>query len=113
MAGQQMTSPSDLLNSRVRKQLHQWLKTTLPPEEGDRLAYHLADLHAAFLNSARQLELIAELSANSPPAEIRRLLSGLAGELYDHIPTHLEGAREDLQPWITRLYEEAEESGDL
>lgn len=106
-------STSESQNAQVRKRLHEWLRTALPSGRGDELAYHLADLHTAFLNTARRLETLAETGATSPPAELRRLLSGLAGEIHEHIPAHLDGARLDLEPWIERLYEEAEARGEL
>jgi hypothetical protein len=97
----------------VRVRLHETLRRALPEAEGERLAYNLADLHAAFLNASRRIAELSQWGFDSPPAETRRVLSGLAGELYQHILPHLDAAREDLLPWISRLYDDAEARGEL
>jgi hypothetical protein len=100
-------------NEIVRVRMHETLRRALPEAEGDRLAYNLADLHAAFLNASNRIAELSQWSFDSPAAETRRVLSGLAGELYQHILPHLDATRADLLPWISRLYDEAEARGEL
>lgn len=102
-----------MANQDVRKRLHALLRDALPEEGGDRLAYNLADLHGAFLAAAARIEQLSTLDLHGPTADTRRLLSGLSGEMYEHILPHLEATRADLQPWISRLYDEAEARDEL
>lgn len=97
----------------VRGGLHSFLRTTIPEPHGGRLAYNLADLYSAFLGAADRIEQLSAWDTDLPQADLRRLLSGLAGELYEHIEPHLDASRADLRPWISRLYDEAEARGDL
>lgn len=108
-----MTPASGTTNQEVRKRLHTLLRHALSGEDGDRLAYNLADLHGAFLAAAERIEQLSTLDIRGPAADTRRLLSGLAGELYEHILPHLDATRTDLQPWISRLYDDADERGEL
>lgn len=103
---------SSLSSAQVRTGLHDWLRSVLP-EQGDDLAYHLADLHEAFAATAQRLQVLSALSPHTPETELRSLLSGLMGELYEHMPHHLEEAHKVLQPWVERLYDEADTRGEL
>jgi hypothetical protein len=106
-------SMSSLSSSQVRAGLHDALKRVLSSKEGDDLAYHLADLHGAFVGAAQRIQELSALSSAMPEVELRRLLSGLMGELYEHMPHHLEEAHKILQPWVDRLYDQADSRGDL
>lgn len=99
-------------NREVRASLRVWLTAMLPRAEADRLAYHLGDLHGAFLSAARRIERLSELPTEGNSEELRYALAGLIGEFYEHMPGHLAGARADLEPWAERLFEDAELHGE-
>lgn len=100
-------------NVALRKALRGWLEPRLPAESAGRLAYHLGDLHEAFRSAAERIAALPALPADQESAELRSALSGLMGELYEHMPAHLEGARAELEPWVSRLYDDADARGDL
>jgi hypothetical protein len=70
-------------------------------------------LQGAFVAAAQLIHDLSTFSSETPEPEMRRMLSGLMGELYEHMPHHLEEAKKLLQPWIERLYDQADARGDL
>lgn len=100
-------------NAELRKALRGWLASSLPKEQADRLAYYLGDLHDAFQAAATRIAAMPTLPTDQGSPALRSALSGLMGELYEHMPTHLEGARSDLKPWVSRLYDDADARGEL
>lgn len=108
-----MIMPVSQPTSEVRTALHAVLSSKLPQESAKILAYHLSDLHGSFIAAARRIEELSRTSSSTTDPEIRRQLSGLMGELYEHMTQHLSAAHTELQPWIERLFDEADRRGEL
>lgn len=100
-------------DDNVRRELREALHERLPSEAAARLSYHLGDIRWACAEVDTCIAQLAALDQPDDPRELRTLLSRLIGQLYEHLPTHLAGARDDLECWTTRLFEEADRRGEL
>lgn len=95
-----------------RANLETWLnRVCADSSESAALLWHLGDLRDACWQTFALLEALTSTDLDTGEGRLR--LATLHGELFEHIPTHLDGSKAAMTALLRRVYSAAEARGEL